>query len=65
PGNCSVVATAATAVFGGFTPWIAETLVANTGWAAAPGAMIAVVAVVVVPVLWFAPETAPGRIRGC
>jgi len=56
-------ATAATAVFGGFTPWIAELLVKGTGWDMAPGAMIAVVALAVVPVLWWAPETAPGRIR--
>ena len=56
-------ATAATAVFGGFTPWIAELLVAGTGWTMAPGAMIAVVALAVVPVLWWSPETAPGRIR--
>jgi len=56
-------ATAATAVFGGFTPWIAELLVTGTGWAMAPGAMIVVVALVVVPVIWLAPETAPGRIR--
>ncbi len=56
-------ATAATAVFGGFTPWIAELLVKGTGWDMAPGAMIAVVALAVVPVLWWAPETAPGRMR--
>ncbi|RZI98408.1 MAG: MFS transporter [Brevundimonas sp.] len=56
-------ATAATAVFGGFTPWIAELLVARTGSALAPGAMIAVVAVVVAVVLWRAPETAPLRSR--
>lgn len=56
-------ATAATAVFGGFTPWIAELLVARTGWAMAPGAMIAVVALAVVPVVLWAPETAPGRRR--
>ena len=56
-------ATAATAVFGGFTPWIAELLVARTGWAMAPGAMIAVVALAVVPVVLWAPETAPGRHR--
>ena len=56
-------ATAATAVFGGFTPWIAELLVKSTGWTMAPGAMIAVVALAVVPVLWWSPETAPGRIR--
>lgn len=56
-------ATAATAVFGGFTPWIAELLVSRTGWAMAPGAMIAVVALAVIPVLWWSPETAPGRVK--
>ncbi len=56
-------ATAATAVFGGFTPWIAELLVSRTGWTMAPGAMIAVVALAVIPVLWWSPETAPGHPR--
>ena len=37
-------ATAATAIFGGLTPWIAQLLIARTGWPQAPGAMIAVVA---------------------
>jgi len=54
-------ATAATAVFGGFTPWVAELLVARTGWDMAPGALIAVVAVVVAPIFWLSPETAPLR----
>ena len=62
-GGLALGATAATAVFGGFTPWIAELLVARTGSTMAPGAMIAVVAVVVVAVLWRAPETAPPRVR--
>ncbi|MCC2977992.1 MFS transporter [Sphingomonas sp. PL-96] len=43
-------ATAATAVFGGFTPWLAQILIERTGSAAAPGAMIAVVALAVLPV---------------
>lgn len=52
-------ATAATAVFGGVTPWLAQLLIARTGWNMAPGAMIAVVAVAVLPVLWFSRETRP------
>lgn len=52
-------ATVATAVFGGFTPWAAELLVARTGWSVAPGAMIAVVALAVIPIFFLAPETAP------
>lgn len=55
-------ATAATAVFGGFTPWLAQWLVGLTGVAWAPGAMIAVVALAVLPVFLQGPETAPGRV---
>lgn len=44
-------ATAATALFGGFTPWLAQFLVERTGSAVAPGAMIAAVALAVLPVL--------------
>lgn len=51
--------TSATAVFGGLTPWVAQALVARTGAAWVPGAMIAVVAVVLLPVLARVPETAP------
>jgi MHS family proline/betaine transporter-like MFS transporter len=54
-------ATAATAVFGGFTPWIAQLLVDGTGWTMAPGAMIAVVALAVLPVLLLMPETRPRK----
>ena len=56
-------ATAATAVFGGFTPWLAQWLIGLTGANWAPGAMIAVVALVVLPVFFQAPETAPGRLN--
>lgn len=49
--------TVATAFFGGATPLLAELLVRQTGWAAAPGAMIALVAVVVLPALWTLRET--------
>jgi MHS family proline/betaine transporter-like MFS transporter len=53
----------ATAIFGGLTPYGAQLLVERTGWATAPGIMIAVVAVVVLPVLLTMRETAPSAIR--
>ncbi|MCL6728572.1 MFS transporter [Sphingomonas hankyongi] len=52
-------ATMATAVFGGFTPWLAQLLIERTGWAMAPGAMIALVAVAVLPIFVMMRETAP------
>lgn len=52
-------ATLATAVFGGLTPWLAQVLMNKTHWPMVPGAMIAVVALGVLPVLLLAPETAP------
>jgi MFS transporter, MHS family, proline/betaine transporter len=52
-------ATSATAIFGGLTPWLAQMLIARTGMASAPGIMIAVVAVFVLPVFWWTPETRP------
>ena len=55
--------TSATAVFGGLSPWVAHALIAQTGAAWAPGAMIALVALAVVPVLLMMPETAPRRPR--
>lgn len=55
--------TSATAVFGGLSPWLAHVLIAATGAAWAPGAMIALVAVAVVPVMIAMPETAPTRSR--
>lgn len=51
--------TVATAFFGGATPLLAELLVRQTGWSAAPGAMIALVAVLVLPALWTLRETRP------
>lgn len=51
--------TVATALFGGLTPFLAELLVQRTGWHAAPGAMIAAVALVVLPVFLTMPETRP------
>jgi MFS transporter, MHS family, proline/betaine transporter len=56
-------ATMATAIFGGLTPYGAQLLVERTGWATAPGIMIAVVAIVVLPVLLTMRETAPSAIR--
>jgi MHS family proline/betaine transporter-like MFS transporter len=52
-------ATVATAIFGGLTPYAAQLLVERTGWATAPGIMIALVAVAVLPVLLTMRETAP------
>lgn len=53
-------ATMATAVFGGLTPYAAQLLVERTGWPTAPGIMIAVVAIAVLPVFIGMRETAPG-----
>ena len=55
-------ATMATAVFGGLTPYVAQLLVERTGWASAPGAMIALVALCVLPVFLTMEETAPARL---
>lgn len=52
-------ATAATAVFGGLAPFVAQLLVEGTGWQAVPGMMIAVVAACVLPVFVKTPETRP------
>lgn len=52
-------ATGATAIFGGFTPWLAQSLMASSGLATVPGILIAIVAVAVLPVLLTMPETAP------
>ena len=52
-------ATTATALFGGVTPFVSQWLLGRTGWAPLPGAMIAVVAVAVLPVLVALPETKP------
>jgi len=52
-------ATAATAVFGGLAPFVAQVLVQTTGWQAVPGVMIAVVGLCVLPVFARLPETRP------
>ena len=54
-------ATMATAIFGGLTPLLAQWLVERTGWTMAPGAMIALVALGVLPVFLMMRETAPQR----
>lgn len=54
-------ATTATALFGGLTPWLAQWWMETTGSPAAPGIMIAVVALGVLPVLLALPETRPRR----
>jgi MFS transporter, MHS family, proline/betaine transporter len=54
-------ATTATAIFGGVTPYVAQLLTERTGWIMVPGAMIAVVAALVFPILMTLPETAPTK----
>ncbi|HEV2568071.1 MFS transporter [Sphingomonas sp.] len=54
-------ATAATAIFGGFTPYLAQRFTALTGSPMAPGFMIAAVALAVLPVLLTMPETRPRK----
>jgi MFS transporter, MHS family, proline/betaine transporter len=64
PGEARVTglalgATMATAIFGGLTPYVAHALVERTGWAMAPGAMIALVSLCVLPIFLLMKETAP------
>jgi MHS family proline/betaine transporter-like MFS transporter len=54
-------ATVATAIFGGFTPWLAQVLIERTGWPEIPGIMIALVALCVLPLFARMPETAPAK----
>ena len=66
PGEARVTglalgATMATAVFGGLTPYAAQLLVERTGWTMAPGAMIALVSLSVLPIFLMMKETAPPR----
>jgi MFS transporter, MHS family, proline/betaine transporter len=56
-------ATIATAIFGGLTPYAAQLLVERSGWPVAPGVMIALIAVCVLPVFLMMRETAPSAIR--
>jgi MHS family proline/betaine transporter-like MFS transporter len=53
----------ATAIFGGLTPYVAQLLVERSGWPMAPGAMIAAVALCVLPIFLTMRETAPSAIR--
>lgn len=55
--------TVATAIFGGLTPFLAELLIRQTGWISVPGAMIAMVALAVLPVFLTMPETHPVWVR--
>jgi MHS family proline/betaine transporter-like MFS transporter len=52
-------ATMATAIFGGLTPYVAQLLIERTGWPMAPGAMIALVSLCVLPIFLAMRETAP------
>jgi MHS family proline/betaine transporter-like MFS transporter len=52
-------ATMATALFGGLTPYLAQVLTARTGWPGVPGAMIALVALAVLPLFLSMAETRP------
>lgn len=56
------MATVATAVFGGLTPYLSQALIDTTGWRLVPGAMVAGVALLAMPILWRLPETAPTRL---
>ena len=56
-------ATGATAIFGGLTPFVAQLLVERTGWAMAPGAMIALVGLAVLPLFLLMAETSPRHRR--
>jgi MHS family proline/betaine transporter-like MFS transporter len=52
-------ATVATAIFGGLTPYLSQLFLHRTGWAPAPGLMIAIVAIAVLPVFLTMRDTAP------
>jgi len=52
-------ATTATAIFGGLTPFFAQLMVERLKWPSAPGIMIAIVAIGVLPIILTIRETAP------
>lgn len=54
------VATVATTIFGGLSPYLSQRLTDTSGWNLVPGAMVAAVAFLALPVLWRLPETAHG-----
>lgn len=51
--------TAATALFGGLTPFLAQRWIDESGLRIVPGIMIACVALALLPILWWMPETRP------
>jgi MHS family proline/betaine transporter-like MFS transporter len=57
-------ATGATAIFGGLAPFLAQLLIERTGYTLAPGAMIAVVGLCVLPLFLTMRETRPAPDRG-
>lgn len=57
--------TAATALFGGLTPWLAQMMLSHYGSGLAPGFMITLVALGVLPVFLHMPETAPCKHGRC
>jgi MHS family proline/betaine transporter-like MFS transporter len=57
----AIGATIATTIFGGLAPLVAQIVVARSASPIGPGAIIAVVAVFVLPMLLFFSETAPGK----
>jgi MHS family proline/betaine transporter-like MFS transporter len=64
PGNgrlsgLALGVTIGTAIFGGFTPYVAQLLIGRTGSVMVPGIMIALVGVCVLPVFFTMPETRP------
>lgn len=52
-------ATGATAIFGGLAPFLAQVWIDASGMAIVPGLMIAAVAIALLPILWWMPETRP------
>ena len=52
-------ATGATAIFGGLAPFLAQVWIDASGMAIVPGLMIAAVALALLPILWWMPETRP------
>jgi MFS transporter, MHS family, proline/betaine transporter len=57
-------ATGATAIFGGLAPFLAQLLIERTGYTLAPGAMIAIVGLCVLPLFLMMKETRPAHGRG-
>jgi MFS transporter, MHS family, proline/betaine transporter len=51
--------TAATVLFGGLAPLVAQALVHLSGWPSSPGILMAATALAVLPVFWRMPETRP------